>query len=78
MKLPVVSSKKVVRALLKSGFQLAPKQGKGSHKAFYRIDGTGRTYLVIVPMNDPIPKGTLVSIIKQSGIPRDQFIELLL
>ena len=78
MKLPVVSSKKVIRALKRSGFQLAPQQGKGSHKAFYRTDGAGRIYLVIVPMHDPLPKGTLLSIIKQSGIPRDQFIELLL
>lgn len=78
MKLPLVSSMKVIKVLMKFGFQPAPRKGKGSHKAYYRIDDDGKKYLVIVPLNDPIPRGTLISIIKQSGISRDRFIELFI
>ncbi|NQE54961.1 hypothetical protein C5S29_15390 [ANME-1 cluster archaeon GoMg3.2] len=37
-KLPVVSSDDVIRVLKKAGFEYAPKRGKGSHTAFYKID----------------------------------------
>lgn len=47
MKLPLVNSRKIVKALMKSGFQQAPKKGKGSHKAFYRIDEDGKKFLVV-------------------------------
>ncbi len=77
MKLPVVSSQKIISTLKQNGFRHAPKKGKGSHHAYYRVDEFGKKYLVIVPMKDPIPKGTLISIIKQSGIARDVFIKYL-
>ncbi len=48
-KIPVVSSDDVIRVLKKAGFEYAPKRGKGSHTAFYRIDEEGRKLLVIVP-----------------------------
>ena len=37
VKLPVVSSDDIVRALRKAGFSYAPKRGKGSHMAFYNF-----------------------------------------
>jgi predicted RNA binding protein YcfA (HicA-like mRNA interferase family) len=37
-KLPVVSSKQIIKALRKIGFQNAPKRCKGSHIAFVRVD----------------------------------------
>jgi predicted RNA binding protein YcfA (HicA-like mRNA interferase family) len=46
-KLPVVSSKQIIRALEKSEFQNAPKRGKGSHLAFIKIV-SDRTRLLIV------------------------------
>ncbi len=36
VKLPVVSSDDIVRALRKAGFSYAPRRGKGSHMAFYK------------------------------------------
>jgi predicted RNA binding protein YcfA (HicA-like mRNA interferase family) len=63
--------------LLKAGFQYAPVRGKGSHTALVRHDDTGRPHLVIVPQRNPIPRGTLLSIIKQSGLSRDEFLDLL-
>ena len=76
-KLPVISASKLIRKLLKAGFQDAPIKGKGSHRALVRIDNDGKPHLVIIPMRDPIPKGTLISIIKQSGLSREDFIKLI-
>lgn len=76
-KLPAISSKKLIRKLLKSGFQYAPIKGKGSHTALVRIDAEERPHLIIIPLRDPVPKGTLLSIIKQSGLSRDEFLILL-
>ncbi len=77
-KLPVVSSDDLVRALHKAGFVYAPKRGKGSHVALYKVDEkTGRKLLVIVPKRREIPKGTLLSILKQANLTKEEFIELL-
>lgn len=77
MKLPVVSSAHVVRCLKRVGFVEAAHQGKGSHVALFTLDAQGQKRLVIVPRRDPIPAGTLHSLMKQSGLPRDEFIDLL-
>jgi len=77
-KLPVVSSDDVIRALKKLGFTYAPKRGKGSHIALYKVDEeTGHKLLVIVPKRKEIPRGTLLSIIKQANLTKEEFIELL-
>ena len=76
-KLPLVSSEKIIKRLLKAGFDHAPIKGKGSHTALVREDDHGDKFLVIIPKRDPIPKGTFISIIKQSGLSRDEFIKLL-
>jgi predicted RNA binding protein YcfA (HicA-like mRNA interferase family) len=55
--LPILSSKDVIRVLNNLGFEPAPKRGKGSHSAFVKCTET-RTYLVIVPHKDEIPRGT--------------------
>ncbi len=77
MRLPLVSAQRLVKALQRNGFVYAPRRGKGSHIALYRVDENGRKFLVIVPMRNPIPRGTLVSIMKQSGLSRDEFLGLL-
>lgn len=78
IKLPVVSSDDVIRALKKAGFVYAPKRGKGSHVALYKVDEkTGSKLLVIVPRKKEIPKGTLLSILKQANLTKEEFIELL-
>lgn len=76
-KLPLVSSDKIIKSLLKAGFDYAPIKGKGSHTALVREGLYGEKFLVIIPKRNPIPKGTLISIIKQSGYSRDEFITLL-
>lgn len=77
MKLPVVSSEHVVRGLRRAGFADAVHQGKVSHVARFKVDAHGQKRLVIVPRRDPVPAGTLHSIMRQNGLSREEFIELL-
>ena len=76
-KLPSISSEKIIKRLLKAGFDYAPIKGKGSHIALLRVGIQGEKYLVIIPKRNPVPKGTLISILKQSGMTREEFIKLL-
>jgi len=75
-KLPVISSKQIIRVLQKAGFEYAPKRGKGSHLAFVKR-GQDKTRLVIVPDRNEVPKGTLIAILDQAGLTREEFMELL-
>lgn len=54
MRLPSLSSKRVIQALRAAGFTEAPDRGKGSHRAFSRTDAAGRVRLVIVPQGSDI------------------------
>jgi predicted RNA binding protein YcfA (HicA-like mRNA interferase family) len=77
MKLPFLSSQEVIKTLRKAGFDYAPKRGKGSHTALFKIDDKGRKLLVIIPRRKDIPKGVLLSILQQANLSKDEFIELL-
>ena len=76
MKLPIVSSEDIIRALIRAGFYYAPKRGKGSHLAFYKEEQKKKR-LVIVPKRKEIPRGTLLAILEQAGLSREQFLKLL-
>ena len=73
-KLPLLSSHKIVKALSKVGFEQVSQ--KGSHIKLKRKDGD-KTKTVIVPNFNEIPIGTLLSIIRQSGLDKDDFLKLL-
>lgn len=74
MKLPLVSGSNVLKLLQKEGF-VAVRQ-KGSHVSLHKkVDN--KTLLVVVPMKKEIKKGTLLSIISQAGMTREEFIEKL-
>ena len=75
-KLPIVSSRELIRILERTGLKNAPKRGKGSHRAFIKTCAEG-TRLVIVPDRDELPQGTLLAILKQAGIDRPEFLMLL-
>lgn len=74
MKLPIVSSEKVLKVLVKHGFEKVRQ--KGSHVCLHKKEND-KTLLVVVPLKDALKKGTLLSIIKQSKITRDGFIKEL-
>ncbi len=75
-KLPVTSSREIIKILQKAGFEYAPKRGKGSHTAFVKKE-KDKTRLVIVPDRREIPRGTLLSILEQAGLTKEEFLKLL-
>ncbi len=76
-KLPSISSARIIRALRKAGFVEAPDRGRGSHRAFCRTEKNGRHRLAIVPKGKDIPRGTLLSVLEQAGLSREEFLDLL-
>lgn len=71
-RLPVLSGKELIRILQKEGFEV--KRQKGSHvilvKEFVKN-------AVVVPLHSEIDKGTLIEIIRQAGMTREDFFQLL-
>ncbi len=72
-KLPILSSREVLKVLRSEGFEIVGR--KGSH---IRLKKKGNpTRIVIVPDYKEIPRGTLRSIIRQSGIDIEEFLSKL-
>ena len=74
MKLPIVSAKKVIKALSSFGFNISRQSG--SHVIMTKYIGNQKI-TVIVPKHSELAKGTLLSIVSQSGISKEEFIKLL-
>ena len=74
MKLPRLSGREVIKALLKTGFKEARQ--KGSHIILIKQSIKGKKALV-VPNHKEIDKGTLLEIIRQAELTRDEFFKLL-
>ena len=73
-KLPVLSARDILGALRKAGFIVVGQ--RGSHiKLRGGRGGVART--VIVPNYDEIPRGVLASILRQAGLARQEFLDLL-
>jgi len=75
--LPSLSSERLIRDLRRTGFDDAPKRGKGSHHALVRRDPDGRIRLVIVPQRKELPRGTLHAILQQAGLSPQELRRLL-
>jgi predicted RNA binding protein YcfA (HicA-like mRNA interferase family) len=71
-RLRVLSGREVCRILQQHGF--AEVRRRGSHVVMQRRTDTG-SVTVPVPDHRELAIGTLLSIIRQSGIPRAQFEE---
>ena len=72
-KLPVISGIKVVKALSKVGYEVDHQIG--SHIILRHKEEPHRR--LTVPNHDEIAKGTLLAIIRQSGLIREEFMDLL-
>jgi len=71
-KLPTLTPQKIITILESRGFVL--DRIKGSHHIFYHTETKRR---VIVPVHrKDLPVGTLVEILKQAGIERDELRDL--
>ncbi|MSQ69936.1 MAG: type II toxin-antitoxin system HicA family toxin [Betaproteobacteria bacterium] len=69
-KLAVLSGKEVCRILARHGFEEVRR--RGSHVVMQRRTAAGTT-TVPVPDHDELKIGTLLSIIRQCGLPRPDF-----
>ena len=74
MKLPVLSGREVIKALKKIGFE--EKRQKRNHIILAKETAEGKKG-VVVPNHKEIDKGTLLEIIRQSGLKREEFLNLL-
>ncbi len=74
MKLPIVSGDDVIKALKKAGFEVVRQ--RGSHVSLHKKTPQG-ILLTVVPRKPEIKRGTLLSILRQAGISREEFLKLL-
>ena len=74
MRLPVISGKEMIKILTKQGFQTVRQ--KGDHVSLYK-KSVNEPLLVIVPLKKEIKKGTLLNILRQAKITREEFERLL-
>jgi len=74
MKLPVLSGREVIKLLSKQGFTVARQ--KGSHVILVKESNDGKKG-VVVPNHKEIDKGTLLEIIRQSGMTKEDFLRLI-
>jgi predicted RNA binding protein YcfA (HicA-like mRNA interferase family) len=73
-KLPVISGKELVNALEKAGFVVVRQ--KGSHVSLQKITAEG-IYRTVVPLHNKLAKGTLLDILHQTGLSKEELIDLL-
>ena len=72
-KLPLLTPQKIIKILKKNGFAL--DRIKGSHHIYYH-NGTKKR--VVVPLHKKdLPRGTLLEILKQAGISKEELIDFL-
>ncbi len=72
-KLPSLTPRKIIKVLEKKGFVL--DRVKGSHHIYYHPETRRRA---VVPLHKKdLPKGTLLEILKQANISKDELRDLL-
>ena len=71
--LPVLTSRQVLAALEKAGFEV--RRQTGSHMIIYK---SGIRHPISIPQHPrDLPKGTLRAIIRQAGLTVEEFLGLL-
>ena len=73
MKMPVLSGMSIIKLLSRIGFRVLDQQG--SHVILIKEAGRKRLKPV-VPMHKEVAIGTMLSIIKQAGMTREEFVRL--
>jgi len=68
--LPVLSGLELIRALKKAGFQVVRQ--RGSHVSLAKGH-----YHTVVPLHDRLATGTILGVLKQCGLSRDDRIDLI-
>ena len=71
-KYPVLKPQEIIKVLETFGFEY--KSQRGSHVKYIKVEKDKPTRIVIIPMHNEVAKGTLKSIIEQSGLNLEVFI----
>lgn len=69
-KLPIISGKEIIKTLSKLGF--VPTRQKGSHVFLKHRDGR-RT---VVPLHDEVNRSTLMDILAETKVSKEEFVKL--
>ena len=69
-KLPVLSGKELVKFLTKAGFQVVRQ--KGSHVSLQK-----ENYKTVIPLHNELAKGTILGILKQCGLSKEDLQNLI-
>jgi predicted RNA binding protein YcfA (HicA-like mRNA interferase family) len=72
-KLPAVKPREVIRFLERNGFEL--DHASGSHFVYYHPVSKRRA--VVPKHNRDMPKGTLLSLLREAGFTRENLIDFL-
>ena len=73
-KLPRLSGKELIKILSKKGFNSIRQ--RGSHVFLIKETPEGKK-TTVVPAHNEIDRGTLLEILRQTGITREEFLELI-
>jgi predicted RNA binding protein YcfA (HicA-like mRNA interferase family) len=68
--LPVLSGKELVKFLTKAGFQVVRQ--KGSHVSIQK-----ENYKTVIPLHNELAKGTILGILKQCGLSKEDLQNLI-
>jgi predicted RNA binding protein YcfA (HicA-like mRNA interferase family) len=69
-KIPGLSGDDLIKALKKAGFHFVRQ--RGSHISLEK-----GSYRTVVPLHDELSRGTLLAILKQCGLSREDLLKLL-
>ena len=69
-KLLVLSGRDLIQLLQKAGFHIIRQ--KGSHVSMQK-----NAHKTVIPLHDELAKGTLIGILKQCGLTKDNLLDLL-
>ena len=74
MKLPRLSGLEVIKILNKIGFET--RRQKGSHIILIK-EAEEKNLVTVVPLHKEIDRGTLLAIIRQAGLTKEEFLKLV-
>lgn len=75
-KLPILTGREIIKALTRAGFEIRNQTGSHVQMVGY-TEGSKRLVTVPDHGNKEIPIGTLISIIRQSGLSREEFLKFV-
>ena len=71
MRVPDLPHQRVVRAFEKAGFRVVRQSG---HIAMHNAE---RNVMAIIPRHNPVKRSTLRRILREVGMPREEFLDLI-